>query len=85
MPPFDNQAINVGLVGRFTGDNQVSEAQAAALESLLTCGLADRALDVEYQVFAQCQTSIQTTRCEDNNVHAFVSEHSRFIENPRPV
>lgn len=85
MPPFDNQAINVGLIGRFTGDSQVSQAQEAALDSLLNCGLAERALDVDFQIFAQCQTSIQTTRCEDNNVHAFVSEYTRFIESPRPV
>lgn len=85
VPPFDNQAINVGIVGRFTGDDTVSEAQAEALNNLINCGLAERALDIDFHIAAQCQTSIATTRCEDNNIFAFVEEHERFIETPRPV
>lgn len=80
---FNNQAINIGYVGRFTQDRPSAEA-VALLESLITCGISQGALASNANVVAQCQVT-RIVSCSATTIFDWISEHPRYIETPRPV
>lgn len=80
---FNNQAINVGYIGSYT-QNPPSAATIELLESLIACGISERALDQNVEVVAQCQVT-RMVSCAATTIFDWISEHPRFSENPRPV
>lgn len=80
---FSNQAINVGFIGAHTLHRPTTEAQAS-FESLIACGISERALDLHVNVVAQCQVT-RMVSCEATTIFPWISEHDRFIANPTPV
>lgn len=80
---FSNQAINIGYIGRFNNDRPTAEA-AALLDSLVACGISAGALASDVNVIAQCQVT-GIVSCEATTIFEWISEHSRFTQNPQPV
>lgn len=80
---FTNQAINIGLIGPFLS-NSPTETDLELIDSLIACGLSQRALAQNVQVIAQCQV-IPFVSCEESTILGWVSEHPRFNANPRVV
>lgn len=78
---FTNQAINVGLIGTFQVDPPTDDV-LEVLDNLIACGISQGALASNVAVIAQCQvTSIVS--CEGSTIFDWVSQHPRFIANPR--
>lgn len=79
---FNNQAINVGLIGQFT--TAPTAATLALVNSLIDCGIAQGALPQDVSIVAQCQV-VNFVACPANSIFAWLSDHPRFEGAPSPV
>lgn len=80
---FSNQAINVGLIGGFS--TSVPSVNATnVINEFINCGISVGALAADVTVLAQCQVTNMVS-CEATTIFQWLSDHSRFVSNPRPV
>lgn len=80
---FNNQAINVGYIGRFVHRQPTPEARAV-LHSLIECGISEGHLTPDVRVAAQCQVT-NIAPCNNTFIYEWISGRPRFIENPHPI
>jgi len=79
---FTNQAISVGLAGRFL-QTHLSDEGMEVLNSLIECGISEGHLSPDVRVVAQCQVT-RFISCEASTVLEWVSTHPRWESDPQP-